>query len=86
MNIGEVHPPGCTCAAHIKPLSKLDNGYPVVARCEYCAVSLTLRNDHHGGPYLVHVHSLERRCPIFYFAKADRPVPELGLLDESNAE
>jgi hypothetical protein len=60
------------------------NGYPVVAQCLHCSRELTVMPDYKGVPRLVHAASLKRSCPILLYATADRPVPELGLLDESN--
>ena len=55
-------------------LPTTDNGHPVVARCVHCGQSLTLWKDYRGNPRLAHVANLDSKCPIFYYASADRPV------------
>jgi hypothetical protein len=61
------------------------NGYPVVAQCTRCHNYLTLWKDYRDLPFLAHTANLESKCPIWFYAQPDRPVPELGILHESNA-
>jgi len=66
-------------------LPESSNGYHVVARCLNCGSLLTLQTNFRGESVLVHIGSRHAHCGIWFYARADRSVPELGLFHPANA-